>query len=310
MLQRVLFGPQNPVRNLGQAFSDGAIPGEPVGVISAAWQEAEGDFEELGELVPRPLVNIDLYRRAEQVFERDRHLLAAYRQRQDRLQSLQRLYRLRLRQLVVAARRVKGTDEPGDLAAAEARHAIAQLRALDRHHMKRIGGIYDEFADRLSGRKSRLLAAHVEEVSSLLADCATVLLTGGNVLVLLNRLQLFGLREALASRHLVAWSAGAMVLASRVVLFHDSKPLGRRDAEVLGAGMGLLPGHVFLPDAARRLRERDAARIGLFAGRFSPDRCLTLDSGSQLHYLDSRLQAARNVDQLSVRGGVSRLVAR
>ena len=139
MLQRVLLGPQRPVRNLGQVFADAAIPGEPVGVISAGWQEAEGDFDELGELVPRPLVNIDLYRRTELVFERDRHLHVAYRQRQDRLQSLQRLYRLRLHQLVVAARRVRSSGEPGDLAAAEARHATAQLRALDRHHLKRIG---------------------------------------------------------------------------------------------------------------------------------------------------------------------------
>ncbi len=307
MLQRLLFGPQRPTYNLREAFSDNRIPAASVGVVSAGWQEAEGDFEELSALVPRPLVNLDLYARAEAVFTADRALYLAYRERQDRLQALQGLYRLRLRQLMLAARQIRKTGAPHDLVAAEQRHAVAQLRALDRHHLNRIESVYDEFAESISVAASAPLGEHVAAVSDALAGCPTVLLTGGNVMVLLNRLQLFDLRDALASRHLVAWSAGAMALSERVVLFHDSKPLGRRDAELLGAGMGILPGYIFLPDAKRRLQARDTVRIGLFGGRFSPDRCVTLDSGASLGFADQRLFASRGVDCLTARGAITSL---
>lgn len=309
MMQRLLFGPQRPVSNLRDAFASGDIPAAPVGVVSAGWQEAEGDFDELADLVPRPLVNLDLYARAEAVFNADQALYLAYRERQDRLQALQGLYRLRLRQMMLAARKIRHSGAPPDLVAAEQRHAVAQVRALDRHHLHRIETVYDKFAERISVNASSPLAEHVAAIGEAVAACPTVLLTGGNVMVLLNRLQLFDLRQALAGRHLVAWSAGAMVLSERVVLFHDSKPLGRRDAELLGAGLGILPGYIFLPDARRRLQARDTVRIGLFGGRFSPDRCVTLDNGASLGFTDRHLSAARGVECLTARGAITTLAA-
>jgi uncharacterized membrane protein len=307
MLQRVLFGPQRPVLNLGEAFAGAMIPDAPVGVISAGWQEAEGDFSELAAIVDRPLVDLNLYHRAEEVFAGDEQLSTAYRQRQDRLQELQRLYRQRLRQLTIAARQVRRADAPADLVAAEYRHAIAQLRALDRHHLHRIESVYAEFAGPVSAANSALLAGHIAAIEERIARCETVVLTGGNVMVLLNRLQLFGMRSLLASRHLVAWSAGAMVLSDRVVLFHDSKSLGRRDAELLGAGMGIVPGYVLLPDATRRLQGRDTLRVSLFSGRFSPAQCVTLDSGACLRFEGQAVAAAQRIDCLTSRGGITRL---
>lgn len=307
MLQHLLLGPQRPAANLAGAFERAGLPAGPVGVISAGWQEAEGEFDELAGLVPRPLLNIDLYQRAQTVFLNDPTLRLAYRERQDRLQSLQRLYRLRLRELMLVARRLKGVDEPPDLVAAEERHAVAQLRALDRHHLNRIESIYREFEPGFDSDSSEQLARQRREVVAMLDDCPTLLLTGGNVLVLLNRLQLFGLGETLASRHLVAWSAGAMVLAEQVVLFHDSRPNGRRDAELLGSGMAAIPGFVFLPDARRRLRERDSDRIGLFSSRFSPQRCVTLDNGAELVFESGRVVRSTAVDTLTPRGAVTPL---
>ncbi len=129
-----------------------------------------------------------------------------------------------------------------------------------------------------------------------------MLLTGGNIAILINRLRQLGVDRHLHDRNLVAWSAGAMALARRIVLFHDRSPEGRRDPEVLGAGCGVVPGHVFLPDARKRLRRGDRNRIGLFCRRFSPDVCVALDNGAQLHLVDGRVRRAVSVRRLNRNG--------
>jgi peptidase E len=208
---------------------------------------------------------------------------------------------------MLAARQVRRAKAPPDLVAGEERHAISQLRALDRHHLKRTQAIQQSFSNAFGD--SPLIAEHRAQIAALVQDCDTVMITGGHVLVLLNRLQLFGLAPHLAARNIVAWSAGAMVLSERVVLFHDETPQGRRDPELLGLGLGLIPGHVFLPDARRRLRRRDPVRTSVFNRRFSPARCVTLDSGALLHLRDGKVHAAQNVAYLTVRGGVRDVVA-
>lgn len=300
MPERLLLGPQRPQLNLPEAFRNHGLPDGPVAVISAGWQEAEADIDDVRALVPRPLIDLELYRRAEQVFAHDPSLSNAYRRRQDRLVELQRLYRMRLQQALLAARKVRRAHAEPDLVAGEERHAISQLRALDRHHRKRVRSIHREFET--ASAASALVAEQAEAVAQTIADCETVIITGGHILVLLNRLDLFGLSRLLKPRHIVAWSAGAMVLSERVVLFHDKTPQGRRDPELLGDGLGLLPGYVFLPDARHRLIKKDAIRTGVFNRRFAPARCLTLDSGALLHINDSGVVNASNVGYLSAAG--------
>src|SRR5690606_41913723 len=67
-----------------------------------------------------------------------------------------------------------------------------------------------------------------------LDNVETVVITGGNVAILINRLRLFGLGNMLKAKNVVAWSAGAMALCDRIVLFHDNPPQGRRNPEVFG----------------------------------------------------------------------------
>lgn len=300
MPQRVLLGPQRPHVSLKQAFQDCGIPQGPVAVVSAGWQEAEGDIDELRAHISRPLIGLELYQRAEQLFARELPLRTLYRERQDRLMELQGLYRLRLRQMLLAARQLRRSQSAADLLAAEERHAISQLRSLDRHHIKRTRAIHSEFLE--ASKASAAVEEQSEQIAAALNDCESVVITGGHVMVLLNRLQLFGLGEILASRHIVAWSAGAMVLSERVVLFHDRTPLGRRDPELLGDGLGLIPGFVFLPDALHRLRPKAKTQTGIFNRRFAPARCVTLDSGALLHLQDGRVCEARGVRCLSAAG--------
>ena len=295
---RVLLGPQSPLPNLAEAVSNAGLPDGPLAVISAAWQEAEGDIDEIGNLLGRQVEDLYLYRRGEGLTAGDSELAAAARLRQDKLIDQQRMYRMRLKQLSIAARHMLNAEGDSEMIAAEQRHAIAQLRALDRHHLHRSESIWRDFNNAHNADSHPILARHAEEVGEIIDRCAGVVITGGNVAVLLNRIRLFGIDRLLDGCNLVAWSAGAMALSERVVLFHDRSPEGRRDAEVLGAGCGVIPGHVFLPNTQQRLRTGDRLRVGLLCRRFSPDSCIALDPGAELRFDAAELSYANSVKRL------------
>ncbi len=308
MATLVVLGPQRPEINLGAALEELNGSGS-LAVISAGWQEGEGDLEAMQEVVANPLIDLQLYHRAEEVFAKDAWLKDQYRARQEKLIELQRLYRIRLPRYMRAARELlKETAEPA-LLRYEQRQAISQQRALDRHHLRRIAAINAEFRSRLDDRSSPALDDNRRQIIESLGGCATVLITGGNVAVLLNRLQLFDLGPVLTDKNIVAWSAGAMALTERIVLFHDNTPEGHRDAEIFNEGLGLIGRTVFLPDARHRLKTRDRIRVALFSRRFAPSTCMTLDNGSMLQFDDGRLLAADNVRRLA-RSGSLRQVSR
>lgn len=309
MRQLILLGPQRPDTNLGAAIVEAALPDGPLAVISAGWQEAEGDIEDIHQIVRRPLEDLRLYQRAEETFAAAPELLLAYRNRQDRLQVLQRLYRMRLRRLLNAARQVLRARAEPSLVEAEQRHAIAQLRALDRHHMRRIAKVNEEFDAEFDVANHELLARHAAEISQVLANVGIVVITGGNVAVLVNRLRLFGLGDMLREKHLVAWSAGAMALCDRIVLFHDNPPQGRRNPEVFGPGLGLVQRQILFPDARTRLKTSDRVRMQLLGRRFAPMACVTLDSGAMLRIADGRLVSARRARRITESGRMRKVKA-
>ena len=279
---RLLLGPQRPVVNLDSALARSGIGDGPICVISAAWQEAEGDIDGMQRLVKNPLSDLHLYQKTEALFAADTHLHEAYRQRQERLKEQQRFYRLRLRQLKIAARVILRAEGEPSVVAAERRHAISQLRALDQHHLRQVDKIHARFDKDFNVDCHDLLADHTAALVEALSQFETLLITGGNVVVLMNRLRLFGLGPQLQRKNIIAWSAGAMVLADRIVLFHERMPQGRRDAEILCRGMAIVPDTVLLPNASGRLKLKDSLRIGLFDRRFSPANCVALDNGSYL----------------------------
>lgn len=307
MLQRILLGPQLPTPNLNSAIDTKLLPDGPIAVISAAWQEAEADTQELQQQLQRPIVSLDLYQRAEEIFADDEKLRKAYRRRQDKLQELQQLYRTRLRQSMKAARQMRRIEGNSPLLVVERQHATDQVRDLDTHHLTRIQAIVDEYAHELLASNSGQLKEHTDAIHTAMEGCATTLITGGNVLVLLNRLQLFEMQSLLASRHLIVWSAGAMVLSDTIVLYNDRTPLGRRDPEVLGPGLGIIPNFVFLPDAKKRLQEKDRARVGLFCDRFAPADCITLNNGSLFHFDEKRVHRVENAWRLNSQGDIQEL---
>jgi hypothetical protein len=291
MVQRILLGPQSPRPNLRQAVD--AIGAEgPVMVISAGWRDSEGEIEELQDELGRPLEDLMIYQQAEEIFAREPDLRALQRERQDKLKELQELYRIRLGPTIAAARKLMRATAHPELLRLEQRAAIAQVRALDRHHLRRIQAIHRHFDQRRAQLQIPAATAVREAVQRRVAKAGLVLVTGGHVAVLLNRLRLFRLAEELARKPLIAWSAGTMALSERVVLFHHHAPQGRRDAELLDAGLGIVRGRILLPHAGTRLDWRNRKRMALFSRRFSPAVCCTLDSGSLLHFEDELLVSA------------------
>jgi hypothetical protein len=308
MAVQILLGPQSPAPNLRQAVDSINVPG-PIVVITAGWRDSEGEIDELRKDIGRPVEDLALYQRAENVFASEPELRELKRERQDKLRELQKLYRIRLSPALTAARRLMQAKADPELLLLEQRAAVAQLRALDRHHLRHILTLHREFDRRRSSLHIPLALAQREEVHGLVEKAGLVLIAGGHVAVLLNRIRLFRLGELLAQKPLIAWSAGAMALSERIVLFHQKAPQGKSDAEVLDAGLGIVRRRVLLPHARTRLDWRNQNRLALFSRRFSPAVCCTLDSGSMITLENNRVvQAIRS--SVLMRTGKQRALAK
>ena len=105
MPRLVLLGPQAKQPTLDAALGD-LSPNGPLAAVTAGWQERESEDDELRAHVGRDVVNLRLWERCERMFGADPELFSAARARQDELQALQRLYRLRLSRALDAARRL------------------------------------------------------------------------------------------------------------------------------------------------------------------------------------------------------------
>ena len=282
-----LLGPQRLTPTLAGAVRGGGVEGD-VAVVTAGWQEREEEVDELREHLGGGVVNLRLYARAEEVFRRDRTLARAHRQRQERLQRMQELYRLRLDHAMEAARTLLTRRGDPEVVNHEREAAVAHIRELDRVHLERVRAVHAELDATIKPQQRAAVVRHREELQGLLAGCSAFAVAGGHVALLLNRLRLFGIAEMIAGKAVFAWSGGAMVLGERLVLFHDDPPQGAGNAEVLEAGLGIFTGLLPMPHARRRLELDDALKVGLFARRFGDLACVAMDDGAILHWVDGR----------------------
>ncbi|HXT51536.1 MAG TPA: Type 1 glutamine amidotransferase-like domain-containing protein [Thermoanaerobaculia bacterium] len=280
-----LLGPQRARQTVAHAVRGGGVEGD-VAVVTAGWQEREEEVDELSEHLGGGVVNLRLYARAEEVFRKDRALARAHRQRQDRLQRMQELYRLRLDHAMEAARLMLTRRGDPEVLDPEREASVAAIRELDRVHLERVRAVNAELDAALKPQQRPAVARHREELAKLLAGCSAFAVAGGHVALLLNRLRLFGIAEMIAGKPVFAWSGGAMVLGERLVLFHDHPPQGAGNAEVLEAGLGLFTGLLPLPHAKRRLKLDDRLRVALFARRFADVACVAMDDGAILRWQD------------------------
>jgi hypothetical protein len=265
----------------------------PYAVVTAGWHEREGETAELRHDLGGPVVELWLYRRAHEVFERDPALRLEHRRRQDVLRRMQEIYRSRLGYAQAAAREVFGLRDEADIVEEERASAVEAVRALDRHHLERVDEVRERFRAALDLEGHDEVRRHRDEIAASVAEAGAVLVAGGHVATLINRMRIFDVGPLLADKPLVAWSAGAMAVSELVVLFHDSPPQGPGDAEVLDRGLGLARGLLPLPHAEKRLRLDDQVRVAMLARRFAPLEPVTLDERARIDVAPRKSEGAR-----------------
>jgi hypothetical protein len=284
----VVLGPQYPNPNVPAALAaSDAAPG-PVAVVSAGWRHEELETGPMEAAIGRPCKVIPLYAWFDDVQQALPQLAERYRDRQDRVQRYSELYLIRLGAALAAVHQllVERERDP-DVVDPELARAVEDVRRIDADLMARWTRLDEDYPELARPWEEGLVRARHHQAAEILEEAPAILVPGGHVAVLANRLAFFGFKELLQRAidrglPLITWSAGAMALSERVVLFYDDPPQGPGDPEVLGPGLGLLPGFVPFPHARRRLRLDDRKRVAEIAYRFAPDRCVTLENGAWL----------------------------
>lgn len=299
----VLLGPQHPEPTIGAVLRGLGVRG-PVGVVAAGLQERESDASALPDLGV-PAINLTLHARAEEVFGADPALATAYKERQTTLRLMQDFYRVRLDHAQAAARAISVRHVAPRLLAAERAVSLDVVRRLDDDHLERTSALTAEFDARWRPLERPAVARHRDQLATLLDHVEAIVVTGGQIATLLNRLRLFEVFDLAGAKPIVAWSAGAMVLTERVVLFHDHPPHGEPIAEVLDAGLGRVRGAVAFPDPHTRLRLDDPDRMMELAQRFAPAACLGLPPRARVTVESGQVVEAHGVVRIGTDGVVA-----
>ncbi len=283
MSRVVLLGPQAESQTLEAVVADLGLQ-DPIATVTAGWRDWESDDALLNAQLGGVSRNLRLYARAEQVWADDPELRAGHRQLQDRLRRLRTLYNRRLVHLANDWMELLADPGPQDLLDPERKQALKSVQALDAHHLQRIADERSRFQARFRPGERDAVRRARREVAQELQECSAVVVEGGHVAVLHNRLTLFDLPSALEDRTVIGCSGGAMVLGERVVLFHDTPPWGPGHSEVALPGLGLHHGLVPLPHARTRLRLTDRPRLRRLALRLAPAQCVVLEGDARLDW--------------------------
>lgn len=273
----VLLGPQPDYATLRRTLNRLELHGR-LGLITAGWEESEGEDEALRQALPNEVHNLRLFRRTEFLFADDPPVIQMLQRRQDELRHLRDVYRMRVAGLLDSIEQIG--NAPTDLIdfTPETESAMQMLRQLDREYFLRTCQVCDQYDVEIGFDERPSVLAHRHELKEELNTIDALLIAGGHSAVILNRLKIFSILEFRPELPLIAWSGGAMALAGQIVFFHDRLPEGDTNPEVLRAGAGMAGDVLPFPDAANRLRLDDRERMKVLARRFDGWRCVLLDS--------------------------------
>ncbi len=285
----VLLGPQRDHPRLAEALDHLGCTGE-VAVISAGWRHDESELEALVRDVGDRVTPIPLYAWFDALCLKDPLLARAYSARQQKIIDYKAAYRDQLihTMAAVAALQARVVHDP-DLYGPELRFTHQALRALDARAILRANAIRAAHPKTARPWDHPEVRALHDKAAAILDRVDAVLIAGGHVGVLRNRLFFFGfdvLLPRLLARGgaLVAWSAGAMALTEQIYLFYDTPPEGEGHAEVLDSGLGIVEGACVFPHAHQRLLLDDRERMCRLVNRLRPAKVLTMEPGAWLQH--------------------------
>lgn len=275
----MILGPERPAPVLPATITHLGIRG-PVALVSAGWRHDEPRDEPLREALGIEVRNLGLYA-AFRVLEREvPDLLSAYTLKQAMLRRVKERYRAAIVPALAGCRELYTRRR--DPSCPWFQQAVRNIQAIDAIFLAEADRLHADFDRETRPREHPRVRAELDRIGAALDGTQAVLLAGGHVGVLRNRLSFFGFGDWLRGRAVIAWSAGAMALTERVVLFHDHTTYGVGLAELLDRGLGLCPGVVFLPHARTRLDLADVENVAILARRLAPAIAVGLQNGATL----------------------------
>ena len=287
-----ILGPQSSTANLPQAIQRFAPDGS-LALISAGWRHGESEYDALTRDLKRPINLLPLYSWFDELGTIEPELSLRSKTRQQYIKTYKTAYRLQLHSaLGLWTRMQELADQHPVVHQEDVRDALGFVRKIDERAIERLNQIRADFADLETPWKHPSVQPMYAQIKETLEQSAALLIAGGHVALLRNRMYFFGLHQLIqsfleAGKPVFAWSAGAMAITNRIILYYDDPPFGKGVPEVLDNGIGNIPHLILLPHAKTRLRIKNRHRIQQFAQRFAPDICITLENGALLSWKDN-----------------------
>lgn len=297
----VLLGQQRESPRLQKFIERCGLSG-PVALVSAGWEEDEEDDQWVRDAVDVPVVNSRLYSLADDLFQLDPEVLQLLRERQDRLRALREVNELQLEHLGTVARELWQRLERNAAAVAPWHQTLAQIQDVDTRYLKAVSGVIKEYDRRIAPQQRRSVLDYRRAVLERLRGCQALLIAGGHVGVLLNRLNLCRLLKHLPLP-IIAWAGGAMALGERVYFYDHFIPHAQREVELSRQGMALYRGLQLFPRAAERLNLADPCELAILAQRL-PNRCLLLDQHSEIMWSANGDLSVAHVRMIDAQGEI------
>ena len=262
-------------------------------VITAGWRHDEQELGTLRRDLGDRLVLLPLYSWFDSLCVADGALAKAYKARQQKIIDYKGAYRDQLAHTMAAVAAMQHrVDHDAALYTPELNFTHQVLRALDARALSRLNEFRAEASITAAPWNRPEVRAHHERAAEILSQVDAVLIAGGHVGVLRNRMFFYGL-DVLLPRLLarggavLGWSAGAMTLCDQIFLFYDDPPEGEGHAEILDSGLDIVHGLRVFPHAQRRLRLADSNRMKRLADRLRPATVLSLEPGAWIEHTPS-----------------------
>jgi peptidase E len=293
----VILGPQRPAPNLAQVLKHHQVSGR-LAVITGGWRHDEDELEALQrDLGASRIVHLPIYQWFDEVHAAEPVLAKAYNARQQKIRLYKQAYKTQLAATMNAVADLQDlvVKDPA-LFQSELEFTLQALRAIDARTVERVNEIRNEFPAATCPWEYPEARERHARIKDSLAECDALLIAGGHVGVLRNRMYFLGMDLLLGpfverGGLVAAWSAGAMTLADRILLFYDDPPDGRGEAEILDSGLRLTPGVIWLPHGKRRLRHEDTARMARLAFRLAPHQAVAMENGAWVEHMDGHWRA-------------------
>ena len=305
-----ILGPQSPTSNIEDVLKIHCPPG-PIAIISAGWRYDEDDISALTQAIDREIYHLPLYEWFDELGGMEPELSGLHRMRRRRILAYKKVYHLQLQSALESWESIRKLHrKQPSLYEQDEENACRIIQNLDQQCLDRLEEIRSDFTAIEQPWLHETALPLYEEIAFTLSRCKAVIITGGHVAILRNRLKFFGLQNLLHEflddgNQIYAWSAGAMALSHRIVLYHDDPPWEKGYPEIMDSGLGLLNRVIFFPHASSRLDLSDPNRIERLSRRFAPDTCICLENGAHLVFTNMGLEdlsAKRSAFRLSLEG--------